>query len=144
MSDYAFFEYQAKLTNTGHAEDVGEPVHCMIRMKNVDRDGKRLHDMELHQQVGDNVLFVINPGPYRKISHSSIWNVTEEVCTNQERHRITVELGIARSISTTPNDASQDHLPAGSIWHLVLNHERLCDLFSYRLHWVRYGDCSFC
>jgi hypothetical protein len=24
------------------------------------------------------VLFVINPGPCRKISHSSIWNVTEE------------------------------------------------------------------
>jgi len=78
MSDYAFFEYQAKLTNTGHAEDVGEPVHCMIRMKNVDRDGKRLHDIELHQQAGDNVLFVINPGPYRNISHSSMWNVTEE------------------------------------------------------------------
>ena len=53
-------------------------MHCMIRMKNVDRDGKRLHDMELHQQAGDNVLFVINPGPYRKISHSSIWNVAEE------------------------------------------------------------------
>jgi len=53
-------------------------VHCMIRMKNVDRDGKRLHDMELHQQAGDNVLFVINPGPHQKISHSSIWNVTEE------------------------------------------------------------------
>jgi hypothetical protein len=49
MSDYAFFEYQAKLTNTVHAEDVGEPVHCMIRMKNVGRDGKRLHDIELHQ-----------------------------------------------------------------------------------------------
>ena len=78
MSDYAFFEYQAKLTNTGHAEDDGEPVHCKIRMKNVDRDGKRLHDIELHQQAGDNVLFVINPGPYRNISHSSIWNVTEE------------------------------------------------------------------
>jgi hypothetical protein len=53
-------------------------VHCMIRMKNVDRDGKRLHDIELHQQAGGNVLFVINPGPYRQISHSSIWNVTEE------------------------------------------------------------------
>jgi hypothetical protein len=37
MNDYAFFEYQAKLTNAGHAEDGGEPVHCMIRMKNVDR-----------------------------------------------------------------------------------------------------------
>jgi hypothetical protein len=78
MNDYAFFEYQAKLTNAGHAEDGGEPVHCMIRMKNVDRGGKRLDDIELQQQAGDNVLFVINPGPYRKISHSSIWNVTEE------------------------------------------------------------------
>jgi hypothetical protein len=78
MSDYAFFEYQAKLTNVGHAEDGGEPVHCMIKMKNVDRDGKYLPDIELHQQAGDNVLFVINPGPCRKISHSSIWNVTEE------------------------------------------------------------------
>jgi hypothetical protein len=50
----------------------------MIKMKNVDRDGKCLPDIELHQQAGDNVLFVINPGPWRKISHSSIWNVTEE------------------------------------------------------------------
>ena len=78
MNDYAFFEYQAKLNNTGHAEDGGEPVHCMIRMKNVDRDGKCLHDSELRQQAGDNVLFVINPGPCRTISHSSIWNSTEE------------------------------------------------------------------
>ena len=78
MSGYAFFEYQAKLTNTGHAEEEGEPVKCMIRMKNVGRDGKRLHDIELHQHAGDKVLFVINPGPHRKISHSSIWNVTEE------------------------------------------------------------------
>jgi len=52
MSDYAFFEYQAKLTNVGHAEDGGEPVHCMIKMKNVDRDGKCLQDIELHQQAG--------------------------------------------------------------------------------------------
>jgi hypothetical protein len=77
MSDYAFFEYRAKLTNTGHAEDKGENVHCMIRMKNVDPDGKRLNDIELHQQAGDNVLFMINPGPHRKISYSAIWNVTE-------------------------------------------------------------------
>jgi len=77
MSDYAFFEYQAKLTNTGHSENEGETVHCMIKMKNVDRDGKRLHDIELHHQAGDNVLFLINPGPVRKISHSAIWNVTE-------------------------------------------------------------------
>lgn len=78
MSEYAFFEYRAKLTNLRHAEDEGETLHCMIKMKNVDQNGKRIHDIELQQQAGDNVLFVINPGPYRKISHSTIWNVTEE------------------------------------------------------------------
>jgi hypothetical protein len=26
--DYAFFEYQAKITNAGHAENEGAPVHC--------------------------------------------------------------------------------------------------------------------
>ena len=78
MSDYAFLEYQAKLTNTGHSEDKGQIVHCMIKMKNVDRDGKPLHDIELHQVAGDNVLFVINSGPNRAISHSAFWNVTEE------------------------------------------------------------------
>ena len=92
MSDYAFFEYQAKLTNTGHAENEGELVHCMIRMKNVDRDGKRLHDIELHQQAEDGVLFVINPGPHRAINHSSIWNVTEEELHKLEKvsdyHRV--------------------------------------------------------
>jgi hypothetical protein len=92
MSDYAFFEYQAKLTNTGHAENEGELVHCMIRMKNVDRNGKRLHDYELHQQAEDDVLFVINPGPHRAINHSSIWNVTEEELHKLEKvsdyHRV--------------------------------------------------------
>ena len=78
MNDYAFFKYQAKLANTGHAEDEGELVRCIIRMKNVDQDGKRLHDIELHQRAGDDVLFVINPGPHHAINHSSIWNVTEE------------------------------------------------------------------
>ena len=62
MSDYAFFEYQAKLTSTGHAENEGELVHCMIRMKNVDRDGKRLREIELHQRAEDDVLFVIKTG----------------------------------------------------------------------------------
>ena len=78
MSDYTFFEYQATLTNTGHAENEGELVHCMIRMKNVDRDRKRLGDIELHQRAADDVFFLINPGPHRAINHSSIWNLTEE------------------------------------------------------------------
>ena len=92
MSDHAFFEYQAKLTNTGHDENEGELVHCMIRMKNVDRDGKRLREIELHQQAEDDVLFVIHPGPHRAINRSSIWNVTEEELHKLEKvsdyHRV--------------------------------------------------------
>ena len=34
--DYAYFEYKAKITNAGHAENEGELVHCMIRMKRTD------------------------------------------------------------------------------------------------------------
>jgi hypothetical protein len=76
--DYAFFEYKAKITNSGHAENEGEPVHCMIKMKSLDEHGKRRRNVELEQQAADDVLFVINPGPHRKISHSSIWSVSEE------------------------------------------------------------------
>ena len=138
MSDYAFFEYRAKLTNTGHAEEEGEPVHCMIRMKNVDRDGKRLHDIDLHQQAGDNVLYVINPGRPARLATQVFGTLLRRSCTNQERHRITAELGIARSISTTPNDrwSRTDQLSVLSapgadtlLWHLPKESFRMsCDV----------------
>jgi hypothetical protein len=90
--DYAFFEYRAKITNAGHAEDVGEPVHCFIKMKSGDEEGKRRRNVELEQQAGDNILFVLNPGPHRKISHSSIWVVSEEAFHKAgapiDRHRV--------------------------------------------------------
>ena len=76
--DYAFFEYRAKITNAGHAEGVGEPVHCFIKMKSGDTKGERRRNVNLEQQAGDNILFVLNPGPHRKISHSSIWFVSGE------------------------------------------------------------------
>ena len=88
----AFFEYRAKLTNTGHAEDVGKPVHCFIKMQSADAEGKRRRNVELEQQAGDNILFVLNRGPHRGISHSSIWVVNEEsfrkAGTPLDRHRV--------------------------------------------------------
>jgi len=91
-ADYAFFEYRAKITNAGHAEDVGEPVHCFVKMKSGDAEGKRRQNVDLEQQAGDNILFVLNPGPHRKISHSGIWVVSEEtfekVGAPLERHRV--------------------------------------------------------
>ena len=90
--DDAFFEYQAKITNAGHAENEGESVHCMIKMRILDQHGKRQRNVELEQQAGDNVLFVINPGPNRKISHSTIWPVSEETfqkaATASHHHRV--------------------------------------------------------
>jgi hypothetical protein len=90
--DYAFFEYQAKITNAGHAGDVGEPVYCFIKMKSGDARDKRRRNVDLEQQAGDNILFVLNPGPHRKISHSSIWVVSEETFEKAgaplERHRV--------------------------------------------------------
>ena len=90
--DYAFFEYHAKITNAGHAENEDEPVRCMIKMKSVDEHGKRRRNVELEQQAGDNVLFVINSGPNKKISHSSIWSVSEETFqkagTASDQHRV--------------------------------------------------------
>jgi hypothetical protein len=77
-NDYAFFEYRAKITNAGHAEDEGEPLRCMIKMKSVDAEGKHRRNLELEKEAGDVVLFAINPGPHRKVSHSSIWAVSEE------------------------------------------------------------------
>ena len=90
--DYSFFEYQAKITNAGHAENEGEPVHSMIRMKSDDADGRRRRNVELEQQAGDDILFVINPGPHQKISHSSIWSISEEFFskagTASDYHRV--------------------------------------------------------
>ena len=66
-------------------------MHCMIKVKSVDEHGKRRRNVELEQQAGDNVLFVINPGPHKKISHSSILSVSEETFqkagTASDQHR---------------------------------------------------------
>jgi hypothetical protein len=50
--DYAFFEYRAKITNAGHAEDVGERVHCFVKMKSGDAEGKRRRNVDLEQRRG--------------------------------------------------------------------------------------------
>jgi len=91
-SEYAFFEYQAKITNLGHAEEEGETLHCMVKMKSTDERGQRRRNLELEQQAGDNILFALNPGPHRKISHSSIWIINEEAFENagtpRGRHQV--------------------------------------------------------
>jgi hypothetical protein len=92
MSDFTFFEYRATITNLTHDESEGESVRCLIKVKSVDKGGKRLRNLELEQQAGDHVLFLLNPGPHRKISHSRIWPISEEAfqkaATPLEYHRV--------------------------------------------------------
>ena len=77
MSEHAFFEYRAKLMNTPHIEENGEPVHCLIKMVIGSGDGRSRK--LLKQEVGDLILFSVNPGPHRRISHSNICEVDEKL-----------------------------------------------------------------
>ena len=76
MSEHAFFEYRAKLTSAGHTEDQGEPIHCLIKME-IGAGHERSREL-LEQEAGDLVLFNVNPGPHRRITHSSIGEVDEK------------------------------------------------------------------
>ena len=111
-NDYAFFEYQAKITNAGHAENEGEPVHCMIKMKSLDEHGKRRRNVELEQQAGDNVLFVINPAPHKRISHSSILSVclsAKKLFKRREQRQTSIAWETARSFSTQTESSFPPH-----------------------------------
>jgi hypothetical protein len=77
MSEHAFFEYRALLMSTPHVEEKGEPVHCLIKMEIASQDGRLRRGAELEQEAGDLILFLTNPGPHRRISHSSICKADE-------------------------------------------------------------------
>jgi hypothetical protein len=77
MSKHAFFEYRALLTSTPHVEEKGKLVHCLIKMEIAARNGRLRRGAELEQEVGDLILFLINPGPHRRISDSSICKADE-------------------------------------------------------------------
>jgi hypothetical protein len=77
MSEHAFFEYRALLMSTPHVEEKGEPVHCLIKMEIAAQDGRLRRGAELEQEAGDLILFLTNPGPHRRISHSSICKADE-------------------------------------------------------------------
>jgi hypothetical protein len=73
MSEHAFLEYRAKLMSTPHIEEQGEPIHCLIKIE-IGAGHGRSREL-LKQEARDLVLFSVNPGPHRRISHSSICEV---------------------------------------------------------------------
>jgi hypothetical protein len=76
MSKHAFFECKAKLISTPHIEEQGEPIYCLIKVE-IGAGHRRSREL-LEQEAGDLVLFSVNPGPHRRISHSSIGEVDEK------------------------------------------------------------------
>jgi hypothetical protein len=76
MSKHAFFEYRAKLISAPHTEEQGELIHCLIKME-VGAGHERAREL-LAQEAGALILFNVNPGPHRRIAHSSVGEVDEK------------------------------------------------------------------
>jgi hypothetical protein len=96
MNSYAFFEYTAKLSCTPHAEDAGEPLHCLIEMNTVDQHGESRRTVQLEEEAGDLILFAVNPGPNRRIADSKIWKVDEQRLSELGQARIVNRIGSAQ------------------------------------------------
>ena len=66
------------MTDISHKQEEGERVHCVVKMRIAADFGHHYRtDVELEQDAGDLILFTLQPGPHRKISHSEIWKVDE-------------------------------------------------------------------
>ena len=76
MSEHAFFEYRAKLMSTPYIEEQGEPIHCLVKI-GIDAGDRRSREL-LKQEARDLILFSVNPGPHRRISHFNICEVDEK------------------------------------------------------------------
>src|SRR5258708_13961181 len=70
MSGHAFLEYRAELMSTRHIEEQGEPIHCLIKIE-IGAGHGRSPEL-LKRDARDLVLFIVNPGPHRRIRHSSL------------------------------------------------------------------------
>ena len=102
MSEHALFEYRAKLMSTPHVEEQGEPVHCLIKME-IGAGHRRSREL-LEQEAGDLVLFSVNPGPHRRISHSSIGEVDEKRLRELVLPQISIGSGASRFIFIPPEN----------------------------------------
>ena len=62
--------------STPHIKEQGEPIHCLIKME-IGAGFRRPREL-LKQEARDLILFSVNPGLHRRISHSTIYEVDEE------------------------------------------------------------------
>ncbi len=104
MSEHAFFEYRAKLMSTPHIEEQGEPIHCLVKI-GIDAGDRRSREL-LKQEARDLILFSVNPGLHRRISHSTIYEVDENDCANWVLPQIFISSGAPRFTFIPPDDGS--------------------------------------
>jgi hypothetical protein len=94
MQECVLFEYRARLTNVPdiEADELartrrgiiwihvrrGKPIHCVIKLNINSEDGSRRAHGDLEREAEDLVLFALDPGPHRRISHSTLREVNEE------------------------------------------------------------------
>src|SRR5260370_8676646 len=77
MCEHAFFEYRAKPMSTPHIKEQGEPLHCLVKME-IGADFCRPREL-LKQEARYLILFIVIPGPHRRISHSNISDVVQKL-----------------------------------------------------------------
>jgi hypothetical protein len=76
MSEYCCFEYTATLTATSHGpEGQGTLVHGLVEMRVMTDQGYPRSAVEMEGDVGDLMLFALDPGPCRWVSRSNVWQV---------------------------------------------------------------------
>ena len=75
-NEHAFFEYGAKPTSTQHIKEQDGPIHCLIKME-IPGGFQRPREL-LKQEARDLILFSVNAGPHRRISHFNICEVDEK------------------------------------------------------------------
>jgi hypothetical protein len=82
MNDFAFFEYTAKLTSTGHSDErqgdePGEVLRCVAKVRVRDPYGRDRNDAELSETAADLILVTINPGPGKQMGQFNVQRITE-------------------------------------------------------------------
>jgi hypothetical protein len=76
MSDHCCFEYTAALTATSHEpKGEGAVVHGLIEMPLRTAQGRPRNVVEMEEEAVDLMLFTLQPGPYRCVSRSRVWQV---------------------------------------------------------------------
>jgi hypothetical protein len=80
--------------STRHIKEQGEPIHCLIKME-IGAGLRRPREL-LKQEARDLIVFSVTPGPHRRISHSNICEVDENVYASWVLLQISIGSEVSR------------------------------------------------